>query len=137
MNKIFTLLALSTLIGTGSAHAGTINIGDSKTDIGGLNIGGAVRGAYVYKDFADDMSEGSTNGQFKFLDIKLMLNYENPNWLASFEARCYQYDRLCDAIFVRDAWLGYKLSEKSRVFGGSSPRRSGLGREVANGRGSR
>ena len=79
MNKIFTLLALSTLIGTASAHAGTINIGDSKTDLGGLNIGGAVRGAYVYKDFADDKSEGSSNGQFKFLDIKLMLNYENPN----------------------------------------------------------
>lgn len=132
MNKIFTLLALSTLIGTGSAHAGTINIGDSKTDIGGLNIGGAVRGAYVYKDFADDMSEGSTNGQFKFLDIKLMLNYENPNWLASFEARCYQYDRLCDAVFIRDAWLGYKLNEHSRISAGQQDVEFGFGRYWGN-----
>ena len=56
-----------------------------------------------------------------------MLGYENPNWIAGADARCYQYDRLCDAIFLKKAWVGYKLSDQQRVTAGLQPVDFGFG----------
>lgn len=121
MNKTIQLIGLmTTLLTANQVFAESLTFGDAKTDAGALNVSGAIRGAYLYKDYAEQANEGTKNGTIKFLDTKVILNYENPNWLASMDARCYQYDRLCDAIYVRDAWVGYKLSENSRIFSRST-----------------
>ncbi|HCU39672.1 MAG TPA: hypothetical protein DF293_04720, partial [Acinetobacter nosocomialis] len=43
------------------------------------------------------------------------------------DARCYQYNRLCDAIFLKKAWAGYKLSDQQRVTVGLQPVDFGFG----------
>lgn len=133
MNKTIQLICLmTTLLTANQVFAEALTFGDAKTDAGALNVSGAIRGAYLYKDYAEQANEGTKNGTIKFLDTKVILNYENPNWLASMDARCYQYDRLCDAIYIRDAWVGYKLSENSRISAGQQDIEFGFGRLWGN-----
>lgn len=115
MRKIIALIGLSTALISTLTPAGTLHIGNADTATGKLDISGAVRTRYLYKDYADSANEGSANGDWKLADIKLVVAYENPDWIASMDTRCYQYERLCDAIFLKDAWLGYKFSDQHRL----------------------
>lgn len=77
-----------------------------------------MRTRFLHKDYADQALQGTKNDDWKLADIKLVLGYENPNWIASIDTRCYQYESLCDAVFLKDAWAGYKFNEEQRLTAG-------------------
>lgn len=125
-NIKFMLLALA-ICSSPISFASGLSVGDAQVDTGELKLSGAIRTRFQHKDFADSASEGS-NDDWKLADLKMVLSYENPNWLASVDARCYQYDKLCDAVFLVDAFAGYKIDEQQKVTGGLQPVDFGLGR---------
>lgn len=127
MKKLWLYCATATLLSSSLSYADGLTWGDKQVDAGQLTVSGAVRTRYQHKDFADDASEG-TNGDWKLADLKLVLNYENPNWLAQSDVRCYQYDRLCDAIFLHSAWAGYKINDQQIISVGLQPVDFGFGR---------
>ncbi|WP_372403731.1 hypothetical protein ACDW34_17225 [Acinetobacter piscicola] len=127
MKKLYFYCAAMTLFSSSLSYAGALTWGDMQAEAGQLSVSGAIRTRYQHKDFVDDDSEGS-NGDWKLADLKLVLNYENPNWLAQSDVRCYQYDRLCDAIFLHSAWAGYKIDEQQTISAGLQPVDFGFGR---------
>lgn len=72
--------------------------------VGKLDIGGAVRAKYQYKDFAQ-----TDKSKLEFADTKLVINYSSPTWLAYGDYRCYRIDTLCDLSMLVDAWVGYQF----------------------------
>lgn len=127
MKKSILCLGLCAALSSVNSFADALAWGDAKAESGQFKINGAIRTRYQYKDFADDAMEGK-NSDWKLADIKLMLSYENPNWMAYSDVRCYQYDKLCDAIFLNNAWVGYKISPEQKVWAGLVPVDFGLGR---------
>lgn len=101
--------------------------GDAQANHGELKVSGAIRTRFQHKDFHDSASEGK-NDDWRLADLKLVLNYENPNWIGAVDARCYQYDRLCDAVFLVNAWAGYKIDQQQRISVGLQSVDFGLGR---------
>ena len=97
MNKSLLLLT-TTIAFTPVVYAQDLSWGDPKAEAGQVKVSGAIRTRYLSKDFQDEANEGSNNN-WRLADIKLNLNYENPKWLAALDARCYEYDELCDAVF--------------------------------------
>ncbi len=126
MNKSLLLLT-TTIAFTPVVYAQDLSWGDPKAEAGQVKVSGAIRTRYLSKDFQDEANEGSNNN-WRLADIKLNLNYENPKWLAALDARCYEYDELCDAVFLSDAWVGYKISDQQRVSVGLQPVEFGFGR---------
>ena len=110
-----------------STYANDLTWGSNQAEVGQLSITGAIRTRYQSKDFVDEAYEG-TNNDWKLADLKLVLNYENPTWLAQSDVRCYQYDRLCDAVFLHSAWLGYKVDKMQLLSAGLQPVDFGFGR---------
>lgn len=131
MKKSLISLSIISVLFSPVAFAGGLSVGSPEAQAGQLKLNGAIRTRYQHKNFADDASEG-TNGDWKLADIKLVLNYENPNWLGSVDARCYQYDRLCDAIFLTNAWVGYKIGAEQKLTAGLQPVDFGFGRFWGN-----
>ncbi|AYO52815.1 hypothetical protein [Acinetobacter wuhouensis] len=127
MKKLWLYCATATLLSSSLSYADSLTWGDKQAEAGQLTVSGAVRTRYQHKDFSDEASEG-TNGDWKLADLKLVLNYENPNWLAQSDVRCYQYDRLCDAIFLHSAWAGYKINDQQTISAGLQPVDFGFGR---------
>jgi len=115
-------LTLSTL-----SYADGLVWGDRQAQSGQFSVSGGVRTRFQSKDFADASSEGKNN-DWRLADLKLVLNYENPQWLAQSDIRCYQYDRLCDAVFLHSAWLGYKIDPQQTVSAGLQAVDFGFGR---------
>lgn len=122
---------MAALFGSSFTYADRITWGDKQAEAGQFAISGAVRTRYQHKSFVDEASEG-TNSDWKLADLKLVLNYENPNWLAQTDVRCYQYDRLCDAVFLHSAWAGYKIDEQQILSAGLQPVDFGFGRFWGN-----
>ncbi|AWL27619.1 hypothetical protein DJ533_02945 [Acinetobacter defluvii] len=127
MKKLWLYCATATLLSSSLSYADGLTWGDKQAEAGQLTVSGAVRTRYQHKDFADDASEGA-NGDWKLADLKLVVNYENPNWLAQSDMRCYQYNRLCDAIFLHSAWAGYKIDDQQTISAGLQPVDFGFGR---------
>ncbi|WP_130803244.1 porin [Acinetobacter ihumii] len=125
MNKSILLLTTSVLFSS-SVWAADLSWGDPQADIGQLTLSGAIRTRYLTKNYQQPANEGQNN-DWRLADIRLVLDYENRNWLASVDARCYQYDRLCDAVFLRHAWMGYQLNDEQRLRVGLQPIDFGLG----------
>ena len=126
MKKSLAVTAIVAVLSSSASFAQGLSIGDAKVDTGQLKLSGAIRSRFLHKDYADPASEGSNN-DWKLADIKLVLNYENPNWLASVDTRCYQYESLCDAVFLKDAWVGYKFNDEQRLTVGLQPVEFGYG----------
>lgn len=115
MKKSILSLGLFSLFFNSGSFADSLAWGDVATDSGQFKVSGAVRTRFLHKDYADQAIQGTKNDDWKLADIKLVLSYENPNWIASADTRCYQYDSLCDAVFLKDAWAGYKFNEDQRL----------------------
>lgn len=127
MKKLWLYYVTVTLFSSSLSHADGLTWGNKQAEAGQFTVSGAVRTRYQHKDFADEASEG-TIGDWKLADLKLVLNYENPNWLAQTDVRCYQYDHLCDAIFLHSAWAGYKINDQQVLSVGLQPVDFGFGR---------
>ncbi|WOE31721.1 MULTISPECIES: hypothetical protein [unclassified Acinetobacter] len=127
MKKLWFCSSLMLLGSSSLSYAADLSWGDPHAEAGQFSIAGAIRTRYQHKDFSDDANEG-TNGDWKLADLKLVLNYENPNWLAQTDVRCYQYDRLCDAVFLHSAWVGYKLNDQQTLSAGLQSTDFGFGR---------
>ncbi len=113
-------------------YAADLSIGDPSTDTGQLKLSGAIRTRYIHKDYVVEANKGSKNDDWQLADIKTVLIYENPDWIASLDLRCYQYHRLCDALFLKDAWAGYKISNQQRISVGFQSVDFGFGRLWGN-----
>jgi len=113
-------------------YAADLSIGDPSTDTGQLKLPGAIRTRYIHKDYVVEANKGSKNDDWQLADIKTVLIYENPDWIASLDLRCYQYHRLCDALFLKDAWAGYKISNQQRISVGFQSVDFGFGRLWGN-----
>ncbi|MFU0500570.1 hypothetical protein ACMZ5D_07620, partial [Acinetobacter baumannii] len=127
MKRSLLFLGILSLTAGAQVSAADLSWGDPTLDSGQFKVSGAVRSRYLHKDYVVGANEGSQNDDWRLTDIKLVLGYENPNWIAGADARCYQYDRLCDAIFLKKAWVGYKLSDQQRVTAGLQPVDFGFG----------
>ncbi|MBJ8431696.1 hypothetical protein I6M65_15110 [Acinetobacter pittii] len=127
MKRSLLFLGILSLTAGVEASAADLSWGDPTLDSGQFKVSGAVRSRYLHKDYVVDANEGSQNDDWRLTDIKLVLGYENPDWIAGADARCYQYDRLCDAIFLKKAWVGYKLSDQQRITAGLQPVDFGFG----------
>ena len=115
MKKSILSLGLASLFFSPISFAENLAWGDIATKEGQFKVSGAVRTRFLHKDYADQAIQGTNNDDWKLSDIKLVLSYENPNWIASVDTRCYQYDSLCDAVFLKDAWAGYKFNDEQRL----------------------
>lgn len=120
MKRSLLSIALFSMLASSVSFADGLSVGDATTEAGQLKLSGALRSRYIHKDYADSASEGANN-DWKLADIKMVLGYENPNWIASIDARCYQYSSLCDAVFLKDAWAGYKFNDEQRLTVGLQP----------------
>lgn len=127
MKRSLLFLGILSLTAGVEASAADLSWGDPTLESGQFKVSGAVRSRYLHKDYVVDANEGSQNDDWRLTDIKLVLGYENPDWIAGADARCYQYDRLCDAIFLKKAWVGYKLSDQQRITAGLQPVDFGFG----------
>lgn len=127
MKRSLLFLGILTLTAGAQVSAADLSWGDPTLDSGQFKVSGAVRSRYLHKDYVVGANEGSQNDDWRLTDIKLVLGYENPDWIAGLDARCYQYNRLCDAIFLKKAWAGYKLSDQQRVTVGLQPVDFGFG----------
>lgn len=83
---------------------------------GKLDIGGAIRAKYQYRDFAQ-----TDKSKLEFADSKLVINYSSPTWLAYADYRCYRSEELCDLNMLVDAWVGYQLDPQQQVSIGMMP----------------
>lgn len=126
MNKSALLLTTTMVCLPAFAWAEDLSWGDPEAKTGQVKVSGAVRGRYLSKDYQESENVGS-NKDFKLADIRLVVDYENPDWLASVDGRCYQYDTLCDATFLRHGWVGYKLNDEQRITAGLQPVMFGFG----------
>ncbi len=115
-------LTLSTL-----SNADGLVWGDRQATTGQFAVSGAIRTRFQSKDFADAATEGKNN-DWRLADLRLILDYENPKWLAQSDIRCYEYDSLCDAVFLHSAWVGYKLDPEQTMSVGLQAVDFGLGR---------
>ncbi|ENU58059.1 hypothetical protein L291_0814 [Acinetobacter guillouiae MSP4-18] len=132
MKKLFLFIGSMGLLVSMPSFAADLSIGDPKTESGELKLSGAIRTRYMYKDYIVEANEGSKNKDWQLADIKTVLSYENPNWIASLDLRCYQYSRLCDGLFLKDAWAGYKTSDQQRFTVGFQSVDFGFGRLWGN-----
>lgn len=132
MKRTLLFLGSIGLFSSMPMYASDLSIGDPSTDIGQLKISGAIRTRYIHKDYVVEANEGSKNDDWQLADIKTVLVYENPDWIASLDLRCYQYHRLCDALFLKDAWAGYKISNQQRISVGFQSVDFGFGRLWGN-----
>ncbi|OTG63457.1 porin [Acinetobacter silvestris] len=115
MKKSVVSIGLVSLFFASCSFAENLAWGDIATEEGQFKVSGAVRTRFLHKDYVDKAIQGTKNDDWKLSDIKLVLSYENPNWIASVDTRCYQYDSLCDAVFLKDAWAGYKFNDEQRL----------------------
>lgn len=127
MKRSLLFLGILSLSAGVQVSAADLSWGDPTLDSGQFKVSGAVRSRYLHKDYVVGANEGSQNDDWRLTDIKLVLGYENPDWIAGLDARCYQYNRLCDAIFLKKAWAGYKLSDQQRITVGLQPVDFGFG----------
>ncbi|OTG86727.1 hypothetical protein B9T31_06950 [Acinetobacter sp. ANC 4558] len=111
-------IGLVTTLMSSSSFAAQLSLGDPQLDSGEVKLTGAIRTRYLHKNYSNKANQGSANNDWKLADIKLVLSYENPNWIASMDTRCYQYSSLCDAVFLKDAWAGYKFNDEQRLTAG-------------------
>lgn len=132
MKRTLLFLGSIGLFSSMPMYASDLSIGDPSTDIGQLKLSGAIRTRYIHKDYVVEANEGSKNDDWQLADIKTVLIYENPDWIASLDLRCYQYHRLCDALFLKDAWAGYKISNQQRISVGFQSVDFGFGRLWGN-----
>ncbi|MCU4352318.1 hypothetical protein [Acinetobacter ursingii] len=126
MNKSVLLLTTSIIFSSSSLWASDLSWGDPQENLGEIKLSGAIRTHFYSKDYQEKANEGQNN-LWRLADIRLVLDYENPDWLASIDGRCYRYDQLCDAVFLRHAWIGYKLNDEQRISLGLQPINFGLG----------
>lgn len=106
----------------------SFEIGDKEEISGQLNIGGALRGKYVY-----DYYSKPTSSSFSFSDAILWLDYESPNIIGHLDYRVYEYyGHLGDASWLTDAWIAYKINDKDKIIFGLNPAPFGLGRFWGN-----
>ncbi len=126
MNKSVLLLTTSIIFSSSSLWASDLSWGDPHENLGEIKLSGAIRTHFYSKDYQEKANEGQNN-LWRLADIRLVLDYENPDWLASIDGRCYRYDQLCDAVFLRHAWIGYKLNDEQRISLGLQPINFGLG----------
>lgn len=127
MKKLWISLSTAMLGVSSMSYAGGFTWGDKQAQSGEWTVSPAIRTRFQHKDFADAASEGKNN-DWKLADLKLVVAYENPQWLAQIDTRCYQYDSLCDAVFLHSAWAGYKINAEQTVSGGLQPVDFGFGR---------
>ncbi len=132
MKRTLLFLGSIGLFSSMPMYAADLSIGDPSTDTGQLKLSGAIRTRYIHKDYVVEANEGSKNDDWQLADIKTVLVYENPDWIASLDLRCYQYHRLCDALFLKDTWAGYKISNQQRISVGFQSVDFGFGRLWGN-----
>ena len=118
MDKIFKIIGISTFVLSSSASADVFNVGDKNNSGGSLVLNGSISGKYIYKDFDDKKLEGDKNGSLSFNNLKLKLNYENPFMQGFLDTRCHQNKKLCDTIFLKEAWLAYKITNNQKLIVG-------------------
>ncbi|XID74895.1 hypothetical protein ACF3NA_10380 [Alkanindiges sp. WGS2144] len=83
---------------------------------GKLDIGGAVRAKYQYREFAQ-----ADKSKLEFADSKLVISYSSPTWLAYADYRCYRMEELCDLSMLVDAWMGYQFNPQQQLSIGMMP----------------
>lgn len=93
-------------------HAVEVAVNES----GKLDIGGAIRAKYQYKDDAQQ-----DKSKLEFADSKLVVQYTSPTWLGYADYRCYRSKELCDLSMLVDAWVGYQLDPQQQVSIGMMP----------------
>lgn len=117
-----TLLTCSIAM-TQLCYAG-LSFGDKQSTTGQLDIGGALRGKYVYDDYSTPSSS-----KVSFGDAILRIDYESKNIIGHLDYRAYEYyGHLGDASWLTDAWVGYKFDDKNKVIAGLNPVPFGLDR---------
>lgn len=94
---------------------------------GKLDISGAIRGKYQYRDFAR-----FDKNKLEFVDSRLIINYSSPTWLAYSDYRCYRTEELCDLNLLVDAWVGYQLNPQQQLSVGMMPVPFGPGQYWGN-----
>lgn len=95
--KLSTRVGIATLSLLCSSAALAVPVTDK------LDIGGAVRLNYGWKDYDD-------NAKFEFELFRVDVNYKDDKLLASAQYRWYQ-----DQEVVHHAWAGYKFSDETTV----------------------
>ncbi|WEI19066.1 hypothetical protein PY247_02820 [Acinetobacter proteolyticus] len=105
-----------------------IKLGEPASDLGQLNVGGAIRGKYVY-----DHDTNPSSSKFSFSDVILALNYESATLIGGLDYRLYEYyGHIGDASWLTDAWLGYKINPNNKIIAGLNPVPFGLDRYWGN-----
>ena len=116
-----SVLALITIQSQAALTFGNIEDGQ-------LKVSGTIRAKYIY-DFESDPS----TSKFSFNDAVLWLDYNSPQWIGRLDYRVYEYyGNIGDASWLTDAWIGYKINDKSKIIAGLNPVPFGLGRFWGN-----
>lgn len=83
-----------------------------KLELGPLDVGGAIRFNYFYKDWEDDPKIGD----FDLDTVRINLDLEWKQLIGSAEYRYYRYERIDrDTHFLHHGWLGWRFSEQNEV----------------------
>ena len=87
------------------------------SDIGTLNIGGAIRANYVYGDYADSAgpSRGDNGGNMELDVFRINADWQKENWVGKAEYRWYPGLKGVGYNFFHTAWLGYNFSNEDQV----------------------
>lgn len=125
--QIKTLLFIGSLVLNQTIYSG-IKFGEPTSNLGQLNIGGAIRGKYVY-----DHDTNPSSSKFSFSDVILRLDYDSPKLIGALDYRIYEYyGHVGDASWLTDAWIGYKLDHHHKIIAGLNPVPFGLDRYWGN-----
>ncbi|WP_411686620.1 hypothetical protein [Acinetobacter pseudolwoffii] len=98
------------------AYSGVV-IGDKTTNNGQFSVNGSMRLNYQDKHF----TQPAADNKLQFTLAQLLLSYENPNYFANTDIRCYQYDTLCDLTVLTYAYAGYKINKTDNITLGLQP----------------
>ena len=127
LTPIKALLFTCSLIINQTIYSG-MKIGEPTSSLGQLNVGGAIRGKYVY-----DHDANPSSSKFSFSDVILALNYESATLIGGLDYRLYEYyGHIGDANWLTDAWLGYKINPNHKIIAGLNPVPFGLDRYWGN-----
>ncbi len=120
---LFKTIIASSIAISQWGYAG-LTFGDKESTAGQVDIGGAIRGKYVYDDYSDP-----TTSKFSFSDAILRIDYESNKIIGHLDYRAYEYyGHLGDASWLTDAWVGYKIDDKNKVIAGLNPVPFGIDR---------
>lgn len=114
MNKYLLLISMFGVCA--NAHSGLV-LGDKNTETGEFSLNGSMRLNYQDKHF----KQPAADQKLQFTMAQLLFSYDNPNYFANADVRCYQNDKLCDLTVLTYAYAGYKINKTDTLTLGLQP----------------